>query len=70
MMEFHIITAVLDAKQGRDIMTASIPNAFVKTNIEEKNIRKRTVMKIRSQLVDMLVDIAPEKYLFTTIPVL
>ena len=35
MTESHLITAVLDAKQGRDIMTADILNAFVQTDIED-----------------------------------
>jgi hypothetical protein len=29
MTKFHMITAILDAKQGRNVMTADIPNAFV-----------------------------------------
>jgi hypothetical protein len=62
MTESYMITAVLDAKQGRDVMTADIPNAFVQMEIEEKDIGKRTIMKIRGQLVNMLVDIAPEEY--------
>jgi hypothetical protein len=57
-----MITVILDAKQGRDVMTADIPNAFVQTKIEEKDIGKRTIMKIRGQLVNMLVNIAPEEY--------
>jgi hypothetical protein len=57
-----MITAFLDAKKGRDVMTTNIPNAFVQMEIEEKDIGKRTIMKIRGQLVDMLVDIALEEY--------
>ena len=37
MTESILITAVIDAKQKRDVMTADIPNAFVQTDIEEKN---------------------------------
>jgi hypothetical protein len=62
LTESHLITAVIDAKQGRDIMTADIPNAFVQTEIETKANGDRTIMKIRGQLVDMLVDIAPQEY--------
>jgi hypothetical protein len=43
-------------------MTADIPNAFVQTDVEEQEIRSRTIMKIHGQLVDMLVNIAPDKY--------
>ena len=62
LTESHLITAVIDAKQGRDVMTADIPNAFVQTEIENKLNGERTIMKIRGQLVDMLVDIAPHEY--------
>jgi hypothetical protein len=47
MTESHLITAVIKAKQGRDIMTADIPNAFVQTNIEKKPSGERIIMKIR-----------------------
>ena len=62
MTESHLITAVIDAKQGRDVMTADIPNAFVQTEIENKPDGERTIMKIRGQLVDMLTNISPEEY--------
>ena len=38
MAELHIITAVIEAKQGRDVMTADILNAFVQTDVEEQEI--------------------------------
>jgi hypothetical protein len=53
---------VIDAKQGRDVMTADIPNAFVQTDITKSKNEERTIMKIRGQLVDILVEIAPEQY--------
>jgi hypothetical protein len=34
MTESHLITAVINAKQGCDIMTANIPNAFVQMDIK------------------------------------
>jgi hypothetical protein len=37
MTESHLITAVIDAKQGCNIMTVNIPNSFVQTEIEKKN---------------------------------
>jgi hypothetical protein len=37
---------VIDAKQGQDVMTANIPNAFVQTEIESKANSNRTIMKI------------------------
>jgi hypothetical protein len=62
MTKSHMITAVIDAKQGHDIMTANNLNAFVQTKIEEKDIGKKTIIMIRGQLVSMLVNIALEEY--------
>ena len=41
-------------------MTADIPNAFVETDIEEKEIGKQIIMKIRGPLVDMLLELSQE----------
>jgi hypothetical protein len=64
MTESIILTATIDAKQNRDVMTADIPNAFVQTDVAEKNHVKgeRIIMKIRGPLIDMLNEIAPEIY--------
>ena len=62
MTESHIITAIIDAKQNRDVMTADIPNAFVQTKIDHTPGMDRIIMKIRGQLVDILVDIDPKTY--------
>ena len=62
MTESIIITGVIDAKQHRDVMTADIPNAFVQTEVEKKEVGQRIVMKIRGPLVDMLVELSPETY--------
>ena len=51
LTESHLITAVIDAKQRRDIITADIPNAFVQIDIEKKNNGEKTFMKICRQLV-------------------
>jgi hypothetical protein len=45
LTESHLITAMIDAKQGQDVMTADIPNAFVQTEIE-KSYGEMTIMKI------------------------
>ena len=60
MAESIIITGMIDAKQHRDVMTADIPNAFVETDIEEKEIGKQIIMKIRGPLVDMLLELSQE----------
>jgi transposase len=37
MTESILITATIDVKQKQDVMTADIPNAFVQTDIDDKN---------------------------------
>jgi hypothetical protein len=39
-----------------------MPNAFVQTTIEPKEKGDRIFMKIRGQMVDMLVELDPDKY--------
>jgi hypothetical protein len=58
--EAIIITGVIDAKQKRDVMTADIPNAFVQTDIALDG--DKIIMKIRGQLVDILLEICPGVY--------
>jgi hypothetical protein len=64
MTESILITATIDAKQKRDVMTTNIPNAFVQTNVDKKNQVKgeHIIMKIQGPLVDMLTKIAPKVY--------
>jgi hypothetical protein len=62
-LESIMLTAIVDAKEGRDVMTCDIPNAFIQTklpNIESGD--ERVIMKITGVLVDLLVDISPEVY--------
>jgi hypothetical protein len=59
--ESILLTATIDAKENRDIMSADIPNAFVQTDMENNN-NEKMMMKIRGPLVDMLVDIDKELY--------
>ena len=40
-------------------MTMDVPNAFVQTSIEDEN--EKVIMKIRGQLVDMLLEIDYKK---------
>ena len=62
MTESVIITGTINAKQARDIMTADIPNTFVQTRIDDKEVGERIIMKIRGPLVDMLLELSPETY--------
>lgn len=61
--ESIMITAVIDAKEHRDIMTADIPNAFIQTKMPDpEHGEDRVTMKITGVLVDMLVQLNPELY--------
>jgi hypothetical protein len=55
-----IITGVIDAKQKRDVMTLDIPNVFVQTEISLDG--DKIIMKIRGQLVDILLELWPGVY--------
>jgi hypothetical protein len=55
------ITATIEAKQGRDIMTIDVPNAFIQTDMEKID-SNRVIMKIRGPLVEKLVSLNPELY--------
>lgn len=56
-----MLTAVIEAEEGRDVATMDIPNAFIQTDLpstdEEGN---RTIMKIRGALVDILCELEPD----------
>ena len=36
-MEGTLLTTVIEAQEGRDIITCDIPNVFVQTHVEEKD---------------------------------
>ncbi|MGC8483977.1 MAG: hypothetical protein ACP5OE_10090, partial [Thermodesulfobium sp.] len=59
-LESIMLTAIINAKEKRDIMTADVPNAFIQAQMP--NIDERVCMKITGVLVDLLVEIAPEVY--------
>ena len=62
-LEAVFLTAIVDAKEGRDVMTADIPNAFIQAMMPELGPGKEcVVMKITGVLVDLLVEIAPKAY--------
>jgi len=62
MTESILLTAVIDAREKRDVLTADIPNAFVQTKVEKQKEGERIIMKIRGVLVDMLVELDPDLY--------
>ena len=54
------LTGVIDAMEGRDIMTVDIPNAFVQAKFPElKPGEDRCIMKLTGVVVDILVEIDP-----------
>ena len=60
--ESIMLTGVIEAKQGRDIITLDVPNAFVQMSILQGKNDKKVIMKIRGALVDILVEMSPETY--------
>ena len=62
MIKAHLFIAVIDTKQGRDIMTANIPNIFLQTHVVYKPNGKKTTMKMNGTCVNMLVDVLPQDY--------
>ena len=56
-------TAAIDAEERRHSKTADVPNALVQTAVDEVDKDgARIIMKIRGALVDILVEMNPEKY--------
>jgi hypothetical protein len=55
--ESVLLTAVIEAREGRDVATCDIPNAFIQTNVQtEDSDGNRTNMKIRGTLVGILCE--------------
>ena len=62
-LESIMLTSIIDAKEGRDVMTADIPNAFIQAQLPpRKEGEERVIMKITGVLVDLLVELDSETY--------
>ena len=62
-LESIFLLAVVDAKEGRDVMTCDVPNAFIQMPMPPTpKGQPRVMMKITGVLVDLLVELAPELY--------
>jgi hypothetical protein len=62
-LESIMLTAVIDAHEGRNVMTCDIPNAFIQALMPEvKDGNERVMMQITGVLVDMLIELNPELY--------
>ena len=57
--ESVLLTAVIDAHEGREVATVDIPNAFVQTDL---NPDEMIVMRLRGRLAELMVKVAPEVY--------
>jgi hypothetical protein len=55
-----LLSAVIDALEHRDVAVVDIPNAFIQTRID--NEEDMAIIRIRGELADILVEIAPETY--------
>ena len=59
-LEAITTTCVIDAHEGRDVMTCDIPNAFIQTEIPEvEDGTARMTMKITGLVVDYLIELDP-----------
>jgi hypothetical protein len=55
--ESVLLTTVIDAKEGRNVATCDITNAFIQTGLQTVDCdRNRTIMKIRVSLVGILCE--------------
>ncbi len=53
-LESIILTSVIDANEGCDVMTCNIPNGFIQAHMQEvEDGKERVMMKITGVLVDM-----------------
>ena len=62
-LESIFLTAVIEAKEERDIMTCDIPNAFIQAEMPSiKDGQERVIMKITGVLVGLLTEINPNLF--------
>jgi hypothetical protein len=55
-----LLTSVVKANEGRDVMTNHIPNAFIQ--IRADSPKHSVIVKIKGYLAELLLEIAPEVY--------
>ena len=60
--ESVILTSIVDAKEGRNVATADIPNAFSQRVITDAQKDYWVIARLWGKLVEILVDIAPDVY--------
>ena len=62
MVESIFLTTIVEAKEGRRVITVDIPNAFIQTDVGNDKDGDRIIMKMRGPIVDMLVKLDYELY--------
>jgi hypothetical protein len=60
--EAVILTAIVNAKEKRDVATVDLPNAFCQTVITDADAEHCIIVRLRGALVNMLVDISLKMY--------
>ena len=58
-MEGTLLTAVIEAQEGRDVATCNILNTFVQIHVEEKDKDGNQTIKVRGVCVEILCEIDP-----------
>ena len=62
-LESIFLTAIIDAKEKRDVMSTDIPNAFIQATMPPLvEGEDRVMMKLKGILLELLVEQAPELY--------
>ena len=63
MTDSVMISSSIDAHEERYVATADVPNAFIQTKLPDKDPHgDRYTMKITGEMVDFLLELAPEIY--------
>ena len=60
--DYIIITGVIEAKQGRDVMINDVPNDFVKRPVPQDEGDEIIIMEIQVSMVDIICEISPGIY--------
>ena len=56
-----LLTLIVDALEGRDVVIVDIPNAFIQTRVHDA--KDCVIVRITGVIVDWLVKVAPKVYL-------
>jgi hypothetical protein len=62
-LESIMLTVIVDAKEGCNVMSCNIPNAFIQAKLPNLGPdNEQVIMKITGVLVDLLANMSPEVY--------